>query len=187
MPPHITAAMLYDLVQCTHRPAMDLFGDPTKRDEISPFVRLLWEKGTAYEHEVIDGLKLPMLDLSFYAGEEKEQRTVEAMQRGEPLIYTCILQSKRPLAMPGPLQGVPARVLAPQRGTAFAASSDFCHPGAWGSLLFFFTAPLLTPPTRRLFTTAPRLLVHPASDVLGRVSERPTLTHSGLSALRNTS
>ena len=23
----ITAAMLYDLVQCPHRPAMDLFGD----------------------------------------------------------------------------------------------------------------------------------------------------------------
>lgn len=52
----ITAAMLYDLVQCPHRPAMDLFGDPAKRDEISPFVRLLWEKGTAFEHEVIDSI-----------------------------------------------------------------------------------------------------------------------------------
>ena len=58
----ITAAMLYDLVQCTHRPAMDLFGDPAKRDEINPFVRLLCDKGTAYEHEVNDGLELPMLD-----------------------------------------------------------------------------------------------------------------------------
>ncbi len=61
MKPLITAAMLYDLVQCLHRPAMDLFGDPAKRDEISPFVRLLWEKGTAYEHEVIEGLKLSRL------------------------------------------------------------------------------------------------------------------------------
>ena len=52
----VTAAMLYDLVQCTHQPAMDLFGDPAKRDQISPFVRLLWEKGTAFEHEVMDGL-----------------------------------------------------------------------------------------------------------------------------------
>ena len=50
----ITAAMLYDLVQCEHRPAMDLFGDPKKRDRISPFVRLLWEKGTAYENEDVD-------------------------------------------------------------------------------------------------------------------------------------
>ena len=85
----ITAAMLYDLVQCTHRPAMDLFGDPAKQDEISPFVRLLWDKGTAYEHEVVDGLELPMLDLSRYAGDEKERRTLEAMQRGEPLIYSA--------------------------------------------------------------------------------------------------
>jgi hypothetical protein len=28
-------------------------------DEISSFVRLLWEKGTAYEHEVIDGIEPP--------------------------------------------------------------------------------------------------------------------------------
>jgi len=47
----ITAAMLYDLVQCPHRPSMDLLGDPAKRDEINAFVQLLWEKGTAYEHE----------------------------------------------------------------------------------------------------------------------------------------
>jgi hypothetical protein len=40
------AAMLYDLVQCPHRPAMDLFGDPAKRDEINPFIQLLWEKGS---------------------------------------------------------------------------------------------------------------------------------------------
>ena len=85
----ITAAMLYDLVQCTHRPAMDLFGDPAKRDKISPFVRLLWEKGTVFEHELMDGLKPPLLDLSPYAGDEKERCTFEAMQRGEPLIYSA--------------------------------------------------------------------------------------------------
>src|SRR5665213_195232 len=85
----ITAAMLYDLVQCPHRPAMDLFGDPAKRDDVSPFVRLLWEKGTAYEHEVIDGLAVPFLDLSPYAGDEKERRTYESMQRGETLIYSA--------------------------------------------------------------------------------------------------
>ncbi len=28
---------------------MDLFGNPAKRDEISPFVCLLWEKGSAYD------------------------------------------------------------------------------------------------------------------------------------------
>ncbi len=88
-PNKITAAMLYDLVQCPHRPAMDLFGDPAKRDEVNPFVQLLWEKGTAFEHEVIDGLEIPILDLSPYAGDEKERLTIEAMQRGEPLIYSA--------------------------------------------------------------------------------------------------
>jgi predicted RecB family nuclease len=88
-PTKITAALLYDLIQCPHRPTMDLFGDPAKRDEISPFVRLLWEKGTAYEHEVMDGLQIPFLDLSRYALEEKELKTLEAMQRGEPLIYSA--------------------------------------------------------------------------------------------------
>jgi hypothetical protein len=28
----ITAAMLYDLVQCPHRVTINLFGDPAKRD-----------------------------------------------------------------------------------------------------------------------------------------------------------
>jgi hypothetical protein len=58
---------------------MDLYGDPAKRDEINPFVKLLWEKGSLFEREVIAGLALPFLDLSIYAGEEKERLTLEAM------------------------------------------------------------------------------------------------------------
>jgi len=49
----ITASMLYDFVQCPHRVTMDLFEDFTKRDPINPFVQLLWEKGNAFEQEVI--------------------------------------------------------------------------------------------------------------------------------------
>lgn len=84
----ITAAMLYDLVACPHRVTMDLFGDPAERDEPNPFVELLWERGSFYEQEVIAGLDMPVLDLSPYAGDEKERLTLEAMQRGEPLIYS---------------------------------------------------------------------------------------------------
>ena len=85
---NITAALLYDLIQCPHRPTMDLFGDPSKRDEIGAFVQLLWEKGKAFEHEVIDGLKVPICDLSGFSGDEKESHTFEAMRRCEPLIYS---------------------------------------------------------------------------------------------------
>lgn len=79
--------MLYDLVQCQHRPTMDMFGDPAKRDPINAFVQLLWERGSAHEKAIIAGLSIPFLDLSNYAGAEKERITLEAMQRGEPLIY----------------------------------------------------------------------------------------------------
>ena len=54
---HVTAAMLYDLVTCPHRVTMDLFTDPALRDELNPFVQLLWEKGSLYEREVIDGYR----------------------------------------------------------------------------------------------------------------------------------
>ena len=71
---------------------MDLYGDPAKRDKANAFVKLLWEKGSLYEREVIAGLALPFLDLSIYAGDEKERLTLEAMQRGEPLIYSGRIQ-----------------------------------------------------------------------------------------------
>ena len=83
----ITAAMLYDIVRCPHRPSMDLFGNPTDRDEINPFVQLLWEKGTSFEKEVISGVGETFVDLSRFAGDEKEQKTMEAMENGAPLIY----------------------------------------------------------------------------------------------------
>ena len=89
----ITASMLYDLVVCPHRVTLDLFGDPDDRHETNAFVRLLWERGTLYEKEVIEGLKAPFVDLSPYAGREKEQRTLEAMAAGEPLIYSARIQA----------------------------------------------------------------------------------------------
>lgn len=84
----ITAAMLYDLVACPHRVSMDLYADPAERDEPNAFVELLWEKGSLYEREVMAALSEPYCDLSSYSGDEKERLTSEAMQRGEPLIYS---------------------------------------------------------------------------------------------------
>jgi predicted RecB family nuclease len=83
----ITASMLYDLVGCPHRVSMDLFADPAERDTASPFVQLLWERGSAHEEQVVAGIGEPFVDLSMCAGVEKERRTLEAMDRGEPLIY----------------------------------------------------------------------------------------------------
>lgn len=83
----ITASILYDLVACPHRVSMDLFGDPLRRDRVSPFVQLLWDRGAAHEEEVVAHIGEPFTDLSRYAGDEKERLTLEAMDRGDALIY----------------------------------------------------------------------------------------------------
>ena len=87
MHPPITASLLYDAVQCSKRVELDLFGDPNERDEISPFVAMLWRRGAQHEREVIEGGDTRMLDLSGTHGDENERLTLEAMRRGEPLIY----------------------------------------------------------------------------------------------------
>ncbi len=85
----ISASMLYDFLQCAHRPHMDQFADPKDRDEPNAFVKLLWENGNAFEKQVISELETPFLDLSDKFGDEKEHLTLEAMKRGENLIYSA--------------------------------------------------------------------------------------------------
>lgn len=89
----ITAAILYDLIQCPHRVTMDLRGDPMLRDEVNPFVQLLWEKGSAYEQEVIDGLEVPFVNLREHAADERARLTAEAMDNQAPLIYGGRIQA----------------------------------------------------------------------------------------------
>ena len=52
----VTAAQLYDYIACPHRVALDTFGEIAEREEVSPFVRLLWERGTAFERQVAETL-----------------------------------------------------------------------------------------------------------------------------------
>ena len=87
MPKKLSANMLYNYVKCPHRFTLDLFGDYSKQDPISAFVKLLWEKGTDFEKQVIKGLEIPFLDLYSYSKTEKEKRTKEAINNGVELIY----------------------------------------------------------------------------------------------------
>ena len=84
----ITASILYSHLICPHRVAMDAFADPKRRDPVSPFVELLWERGTLYEREVIQQLATAFVDLSALKGDEKEAATRAALARGEALIYS---------------------------------------------------------------------------------------------------
>jgi predicted RecB family nuclease len=83
----VTASILYDLVECPQRVALDAFGEVAKRDEINPFVRLLWERGTLFERETIAKLQYPLVDLSDANEVDRERLTLDAMTKGEPLIY----------------------------------------------------------------------------------------------------
>ena len=96
----ITASMLYDLVTCPHRVTMDLFANPEERDNASPFVQLLWERGAVREREVVAVLGRAFVDLSTYVGAEKERRTIEAMNRSELLIFGGRISSDDLLGQP---------------------------------------------------------------------------------------
>lgn len=96
----ITGALLYNLVSCPRRVALDLFGDPNLRDPISAFVQMLWARGNLFERETIAALDIPFLDLSKAKEEDKELLTLDAMRRGEPLIYSGRISA-------GDLLGVP--------------------------------------------------------------------------------
>jgi predicted RecB family nuclease len=89
----ITASLLYDLANCPHRVTMELFADPSARDKVSPFVQLLWERGAVFERETIARLECPFTDLSRYGDPERERLTIEAIARGDELIYAGRLQN----------------------------------------------------------------------------------------------
>ncbi|MFC2094859.1 TM0106 family RecB-like putative nuclease [Candidatus Bipolaricaulota bacterium] len=83
----ITASMLYSFTTCPHRVTLDLFGDLAERDKISPFVELLWERGSAFEKETIKKLGVPFLNLREVPRIEREEMTTRAVLNGEDLIY----------------------------------------------------------------------------------------------------
>ena len=96
----ITASMLYSYTTCPHRVTLDLFGDPADRDEVSPFVELLWERGHAFEEETIAALDIPFLNLRGVPREQREKLTLRAMRAGERLIYGGRVSHERLLGEP---------------------------------------------------------------------------------------
>src|SRR5439155_19460041 len=96
----ITGSLLYNLVACPHRVYRDLFTDPSKRDPDSKFVQLLWERGTAFEAEVIASLGLPFINLSDISSDERERRTDSSMAECAPLIYGGRIRVKDLLGEP---------------------------------------------------------------------------------------
>lgn len=84
----VTAAHLYDHVACPHRVHLDNFGELGRRDKVSPFVQLLWERGSSYEASVIAALpEGTYVSLRELPAESRQAATLAAMRDGAPLIY----------------------------------------------------------------------------------------------------
>jgi predicted RecB family nuclease len=81
----VTASQLYDHVSCPHRVTLDAFGDPDARDGLSPFVRMLWERGSAFERDVIADLPPETLAIGPEDG-DREAATLAAMDAGARII-----------------------------------------------------------------------------------------------------
>lgn len=120
----ITASMLYNFVQCPHRTNLDLYGNPTEKDEVSSFVQLLWDRGNAFERKVIEELNVPFTDLSSLYDVAKEAATKEAMGRGDDLIYSGRIRE-------GNLIGEPD--LLRKQGKAYVAGDIKSGAGEEGS------------------------------------------------------
>jgi hypothetical protein len=91
----VTASVLYDLVQCPRRVVLDAFGDQAQADEINPFVRLLWERGTLFERETVAKLNQPFTDLSRTSGSDREQLTRFLYFLGEALRESAVLSTAK--------------------------------------------------------------------------------------------
>lgn len=100
----VTGSILYNFIACPHRIHLDAAGDPSLRDEVSPFVAMLWERGTRYEREVIQGLSAQFTDLTAVDADDKERATLEAMARGDSLIYGGRIQADGLVGMPDVLR-----------------------------------------------------------------------------------
>jgi uncharacterized protein len=83
----ITASHLYDLITCEHRLARDWHDDQSARDPVNAFVQLLWEKGSAYEQDLIGRLQPGFANMRTLPDKEREAATLAAMRDGTPLIY----------------------------------------------------------------------------------------------------
>jgi len=105
----ITGSDLYNFVQCPHRVTLDCHESADQRDEANPFVELLWEQGVGHEVEVVTTLTVS-LDLSRISYDSRAIETINAMRRGESLIYGGRIEA-------GDMVGVPD--LLERRGNGY--------------------------------------------------------------------
>ena len=104
---YLTASKLQDYLICPHRVWRDEFGPLEEKEKgIHPLVELLWNNGVLKEREVIKNIGLgEYLDLDTGEHWEKRfERTLQALEKGAPLIYQGVLHFDNMIGIPDLLQ-----------------------------------------------------------------------------------
>ncbi len=108
----LTASDLSSFLGCRHRTGLDLavaLGQKERPTWSDPLADLLRERGLEHEHRYVEGLKaqgLEIVDLSALAGAAAEERTLEAMRAGVPVITQGALREDRWFGRPDVLRRV---------------------------------------------------------------------------------
>ncbi len=105
---YITASKLYNHCKCPHKIHNDAFADPDLKDQASEFMKLLWEKGVEHEEVILKGLP-DYTDISKGNFKERKEKTIQALQRGDSIIYQGVIES-------GSLQGIPDLIMRDKGG-----------------------------------------------------------------------
>jgi predicted RecB family nuclease len=95
---HITAQDLYNYTKCLHKVYLDANGNPAEKGDVSLFAKLLWEMGLQTERNYLGRLSgddQAVTDLSGLTPEAAWTQTVEAMRRGDGLMYQgCLIHGR---------------------------------------------------------------------------------------------
>ncbi|MFA6306620.1 MAG: TM0106 family RecB-like putative nuclease [Patescibacteria group bacterium] len=96
----ITASKLYNYLQCPHRVWRDVWGPQEEKiKETNPFVQLLWDRGVQHEKKVVSKLG-GFTDLSKIGFDRAADLAMEAMKRGDELIYQGVLKGENLMGIP---------------------------------------------------------------------------------------
>lgn len=126
---YITASIIYDYTQCTHKVWRDLYGPQDEKIiETNPFVQLLWERGLLHEKEIIKNIgkfvEIPEDNLI----EERYLKTIKEINKGVPLIYHGVLKYKNLIGIPDLIKKINGDLYIPidiKSGIGWEGSSEF--------------------------------------------------------------
>lgn len=108
----IIATDFYNYRRCKFLPYIEKYGDDSKKQEVSRFVKMLWERGLQHEDKIVEeiiekkGKTFARIKKTEPANEENFQKTLSLMKRGIDYIYQGVLLSSDYAGRPDLLEKV---------------------------------------------------------------------------------